>query len=201
MSSGQGEGRRCDRFDRGHSRQFHWPGCSAGQAERGRPLATPSRFPSPPSRLARQGRRQDRRRQLLGRQCRGRTVLENIARDPNTSGNNLLVFKLTGDVGPNTNLSTLSIGQKSASYGTCPEFRRPYRQQRHVRPGPDVRSPRRSPRAIRRRASPCRFWRRTTRCPPSPASARKASSSSRLPPSRSKRARRSSSRITDERPV
>ena len=42
-------------------------------------------------------------------------VLENIARDPNTSGNNLLVFKLTGDVDPNTNL-TLSIGQKSASY-------------------------------------------------------------------------------------
>ena len=42
-------------------------------------------------------------------------VLENIARDPNTSGNNLLVFKLTGDVDPDTNL-TLSIGQKSASY-------------------------------------------------------------------------------------
>lgn len=42
-------------------------------------------------------------------------VLENIARDPNTSGNSLLVFKLTGDVDPNTNL-TLSIGQKSASY-------------------------------------------------------------------------------------
>lgn len=42
-------------------------------------------------------------------------VLENIARDPNTSGNNLLVFKLTGDVDPNTNL-TLSIGQKSANY-------------------------------------------------------------------------------------
>ena len=42
-------------------------------------------------------------------------VLENIARDPNTSGNNLLVFKLTGDVDPNTNL-TLSIGQTSASY-------------------------------------------------------------------------------------
>ena len=42
-------------------------------------------------------------------------VLESIARDPNTSGNNLLVFKLTGDVEPNTNL-TLSIGQKSASY-------------------------------------------------------------------------------------
>ena len=42
-------------------------------------------------------------------------VLENIARDPNTSGNNLLVFKLTGDVDPNTNL-TLSIGQKSARY-------------------------------------------------------------------------------------
>lgn len=42
-------------------------------------------------------------------------VLENIARDPNTSGNNLLVFKLIGDVDPNTNL-TLSIGQKSASY-------------------------------------------------------------------------------------
>ena len=42
-------------------------------------------------------------------------MLENIARDPNTSGNNLLVFKLTGDVDPNTNL-TLSIGQKSASY-------------------------------------------------------------------------------------
>ena len=42
-------------------------------------------------------------------------VLENIARDPNTSGNNLLVFKLTGDVDPNMNL-TLSIGQKSASY-------------------------------------------------------------------------------------
>ena len=42
-------------------------------------------------------------------------VIENIARDPNTSGNNLLVFKLTGDVDPNTNL-TLSIGQKSASY-------------------------------------------------------------------------------------
>ena len=42
-------------------------------------------------------------------------VLENIARDPNTSGNNILVFKLTGDVDPDTNL-TLSIGQKSASY-------------------------------------------------------------------------------------
>ena len=42
-------------------------------------------------------------------------VLENIARAPNTSGNNLLVFKLTGDVDPNTNLP-LSIGQKSASY-------------------------------------------------------------------------------------
>lgn len=43
-------------------------------------------------------------------------VLESIARDPsNPQGGSLLVFKLTGDVDPNTNL-TLSIGQKSASY-------------------------------------------------------------------------------------
>lgn len=43
-------------------------------------------------------------------------TLENIAPDPQNPGKNrLLVFRLTGDVEPDTNL-TLSIGQKSANY-------------------------------------------------------------------------------------
>ena len=43
-------------------------------------------------------------------------TLENIANDPANPGKNkLLVFRLTGDVEPETNL-TLSIGQKSANY-------------------------------------------------------------------------------------
>lgn len=42
-------------------------------------------------------------------------VLEKITRDTANQGNSLLVFKLTGDVDPDTNL-TLSIGQKSATY-------------------------------------------------------------------------------------
>lgn len=43
-------------------------------------------------------------------------TLENITADPQNPGKNrLLVFRLTGDVEPDTNL-TLSIGQKSANY-------------------------------------------------------------------------------------
>lgn len=43
-------------------------------------------------------------------------TLENIANDPSNPGKGkLLVFRLTGDVEPDTNL-TLSIGQKSANY-------------------------------------------------------------------------------------
>ncbi len=42
-------------------------------------------------------------------------VLEKITRDTSNQANSLLVFKVTGDVDPDTNL-TLSIGQKSANY-------------------------------------------------------------------------------------
>lgn len=115
-------------------------------------------------------------------------VLENIARDPNTSGNNLLVFKLTGDVDPNTNL-TLSIGQKSASYDALV----PNSAVRTDNNGTFVL-------ALTSKSTPLSTRYTATRVPvqvlaqddtmsPSRASARESSSLPH-PPSRSKRARR-----------